>query len=106
MTDQQLFYNAIENHQIEWRKHALQRMFERSIQREEVIKTLLRGEIIEMYKYDTPFPSMLYFAMVNNRPLHVVAAFEKVNSKVYIITAYEPNVEEFESDFKTRKKHE
>ncbi len=104
MTALELIREAIQNHHIEWRKHALQRMFERSISRKEILETLLQGEIIELYENDKPFPSALFFNKNYNRPLHVVAGFDKINTKLYIITAYEPNVSEFESDFQTRKK--
>ena len=99
-----LLEKAISIQNIEWRKHALQRMFEREISRDDVKNVIVIGEIIEEYKDDTPFPSALYFALVNNRPLHVVAALNESEPKVFIITAYEPTLEKFESDFKTRRK--
>ncbi len=37
-------------------------------------------------------------------PLHVVAALDERIPKVFIITAYEPDLEHFEPDFKTRRK--
>jgi hypothetical protein len=36
--------------------------------------------------------------------LHVVAALEEPIPRVYIITAYEPDLEHFENDFRTRRK--
>lgn len=56
------------------------------------------------YPDDTPFPSALVFAIAGNEPLHVVAAFDEEAKKVYIITAYTPSSDIFESDFTTRKK--
>ena len=38
---------------------------------------------------------------INDRYLHVVVASDNVN--LHIITAYYPNVDEWEPDFKTRK---
>jgi len=35
--------------------------------------------------------------------LHVVVAFDEVESCCYIITAYSPDMEHFESDLKTRR---
>ncbi|MCK9373754.1 MAG: DUF4258 domain-containing protein [Sulfuricurvum sp.] len=43
-----------------WRKHAAQRMMERSIGREEIIHCAQYGEIIESYPNDYPFPSFWY----------------------------------------------
>jgi hypothetical protein len=42
--------------------------------------------------------------MIDDTPLHVVAAFDAIAEKVYIITAYTPSPEIFEPDFMTRKK--
>ncbi|MEK7264454.1 MAG: DUF4258 domain-containing protein [Bacteroidota bacterium] len=99
-----VFEKAISSQNIEWRKHALQRMFERGISREDVKDILRNGEIIEEYFDDKPFPSMLIFKFINNRPLHIVASLNESESQIFIITAYEPTVEKFESDFKTRRK--
>lgn len=87
--------------QFVWRKHAAQRMMERSISREEIIHCARYGEIIESYPNDYPYPSCLVFEM-GTEPLHIVMALD--NETCYIITAYRPNNEEFENDFKTRKK--
>lgn len=38
---------ALANSAIEWRKHALERMFQRNITRSDVKKVLEHGEIIE-----------------------------------------------------------
>ncbi len=82
----------------------LQRMLERNIEREDIKRVIMEGEIIEYYEDDKPFPSALFFKIINNRPLHTLSAFDEEQNKVYIITSYEPNLEIFESDYKTRKK--
>jgi hypothetical protein len=38
------------------------------------------------------------------KPYHVVAAYDDGNEKVYVITAYEPSLEAFEPDYRTRRK--
>jgi hypothetical protein len=53
---------------------------------------------------DYPFPSGLFFGWHGAKPLHVVAALEETRPRVYIITAYEPDLEHFENDFRTRRK--
>lgn len=52
---------AVQSGNVEWRKHVLQRMFERDIKREDVKRTILDGEIIENYEDDKPYPSVLFF---------------------------------------------
>ena len=88
---------------IVWQKHALQRMMERGITRGEVKEALLNGEIIENYPDDSPFPSML-IAWVDNKPLHVVVAFDRQCEEIYVITVYRPDLRYFETDMKTRRK--
>lgn len=84
-----------------WRKHALERMLQRNISRNEVIHCALEGEEIESYSDDTPYPSSLILE-IGEQPLHVVLAID--DEICYIITAYRPNSDEFEKDYKTRKK--
>jgi len=102
--DMEMLRRAVRRGNIEWRKHALQRMAERDIPRSAVLEVLLAGERIEDYPTDRPFPSGLFLAYVGGRPIHAVAALAKEAERVYIITAYEPSLDVFESDFKTRRK--
>lgn len=94
---------AVEKGFIEWRKHTLQRLLERHITQKDVSQILCLGEVIRRYNDDRPFPSVLMFDWIDNRPLHVVAAYDQTVNKVYIITVYEPSLDVFEPDFKTRK---
>ncbi len=98
------FRSAIHNKRIEWRKHILQRMAERNIKQSAVIKVLLNGECIEEYPDDSPYPSVLFFGLSEKTPIHVVASFDKVNSIVYIITAYKPSFKVFDVDYRKRRK--
>ena len=41
---------------------------------------------------------------VNKRPIHVVAAYNKNDDFVSILTTYEPDPEIFTSDYKIRRK--
>ncbi|MEW6348978.1 MAG: DUF4258 domain-containing protein [Thermodesulfobacteriota bacterium] len=84
-------------------RHAVTRMFERSIARTEVRKVLRTGESIEAYPDDDPFPSALMLGFVENRPLHVVVAVEDSTETCYVITAYDPDPLLWESNFRTRR---
>ncbi len=95
---------VVKNGKIVWRKHVLARLFERKIRRKDVLDVIQKGEIIEQYPDDRPYPSMLFFKFTEDKPLHVVASYDEVNKIVYIITAYEPTLGFFEKDFKTRIK--
>jgi len=70
---------AVRKGRIEWRKHALQRLAERGIPQKDVWEVLQSGERIEDYPDDTPYPSALFLGFVAYKPLHAVAAFDKIN---------------------------
>ena len=56
--------------------HAIQRMFERNIDEEDIIQVIKQGEVIENYPDDMPYPSHLILGNTGGKPLHVVAAFD------------------------------
>jgi uncharacterized protein YegJ (DUF2314 family) len=95
---------AIENEKVQWQKHALERILQRGIKRVDVFKVLRKGDVIEEYLDDKPWPSALFLGWVNNQPLHVVAAYDGNIKKCAIITVYEPSLDYFENDFRTRRK--
>ena len=97
--------NAVENGRIEWQKHALERMLQRGISRDMVKRVILSGELIESYPDDEPFPSGLFLGWADREPYHVVIAFDLETSYCFVITAYSPDLEHFEGDFKTRRSH-
>lgn len=74
--NREIVVEKINQKQIRWQRHALQRMMERGISRNEVKQTLLEGELIEEYPDDHPFPSGLFFNVNDENPLHVVTAID------------------------------
>ncbi len=95
---------CIKSGKYEWRQHTINRIIERGITREEVIKVIMDGEIIEDYPEDKPFPSCLLLSLTKGKPLHVVVSLDEKENTAYIITVYEPILDKFESDYKTRRK--
>jgi len=85
-----------------YRLHALERMFDRMIDPEEVEKAVLEGEIIEEYPEDKPYPSALNLYQSGKGPLHVVYA--KADDGFVIITVYRPDQERWEKGFRRRRK--
>lgn len=84
--------------------HAAKRLEQRGIFIKDVISCITNGEIIEQYPDDYPYPSCLIFGMsVNEKFLHVVIGHHE--SELFLITAYFPSTDKWESDFKTRKEH-
>ena len=86
---------------LKWTLHVLNRMKERKILSQEIIDTILHGEIIVQYQHDKPFPSCLLYNSNNLSPLHVVVSTDGMHA--HIITAYIPSHDEWKIDFKTRK---
>jgi hypothetical protein len=78
-------------------------MFERSIGRDEVVAALPSGEVISEYPDDLPFPSVLLLSTTNDQPLHIVVAKDPASGTCYIVTAYPPDPELWNPDFKTRR---
>lgn len=66
---------AINSGQILWKRHALERMLQRGISRQQVKQAILDSMIIEIYPNDHPIPSLL-LATDQPQPLHVVLAYD------------------------------
>ena len=103
MIDRKKLKSAVINGKIEWQRHALERLMERGISREAIKNVLLSGEVIEDCEDYFPYPGALIFGWYKKDPLHVVVALDHDNAQCYIITAYVPDLEHFEPDFKTRR---
>jgi len=95
---------ALDANSVEWERHVLERLLLRRISREVIIQVLRSGECIEDYPDDYPFPSALFLGWHEKKPLHVVVALNEAVAKAFVITAYEPDLEHFEPDFRTRRK--
>lgn len=83
--------------------HAIMRMFERAVRREDVASAILNGETIAEYADEQPYPSYLLLWFVDQRPLHVVVTRDQASYCCYIVTVYVPDRTVWEPDFKTRK---
>jgi hypothetical protein len=76
-------------------------MAQRGISVENVRQVLERGEVIEDYPSDYPYPSALVLGWIHDRPIHVVVA--AAPTEKIVITVYEPGLSRWEPDFKRRK---
>jgi hypothetical protein len=67
---------------LEMEKEEFGRIFEK-----EVYEAICSGEVIEEYSDDKPYPSVLiYGRTAENRPLHTVCAYDKVENLVIVVT--------------------
>ena len=88
--------------QLVFRVHAVQRMFQRKISKEEVRRVIETGETIATYPTDKPFPSRLILGWIGSRPIHVVAADNTTAEETIIVTVYQPDAREWDGEFKRR----
>lgn len=102
MIDIELLRKLNKPEQIAITEHARQRLIERGIAVNDIIRCIAEGEIIKQYEDDKPFPSCLILGMaVNDCYIHVVVSHD--DEFIYLITAYYPDTQVWESDFKTRR---
>ena len=88
---------------LRWTSHILERLFQRKIRIDDVKAVLAKGEIIEQYPTDYPFPSCLVLGhTMSGHPLHVVCGSNGV--ELWLITAYFPSLAEWTEDFRQRRK--
>lgn len=82
-------------HRVLYTQHARQEMrLEEfgAIREQEVFEAVHRGEIIERYDDDEPYPSVLVYGRTErDRPIHVVCAHAAEDDRVIVITVYEPD---------------
>ena len=86
-----------------FRVHALQRLFERKLSVEDVHHVLATGKTIDRYDDDKPYSSCLILGWSRNRPIHIVVAFNEQENENIIVTAYEPDPNQWEAGFERRK---
>jgi hypothetical protein len=76
----------------------------RQIELEEIEEAVFEGTIIETYPNDPRGPSCLILGLAGGRrPLHILCG-KLEEDEILIITAYEPDPEEWETDWRTRKR--
>ncbi|MBI3590646.1 MAG: DUF4258 domain-containing protein [Candidatus Melainabacteria bacterium] len=88
---------------IDFRLHAVQRMYERGITTVDVKEVMKNGKIIEQYLDDKPFPSYLISGFINEKSLHIVVAIDNKTKKAIIITVYEPDPKLWQAGFEKRR---
>ena len=75
----------------------------RFISRHMILASVDAFEIIEEYPQDKYLPSYLVFSEYEGSKFHVLIAVDEQEDNVRMITAYYPNLLEWEEDLKTRR---
>lgn len=93
---------AADKSKVEITTHAQIQLKVRNINSDDIFLGFKFGEIIEQYPNDFPYPScLILYCRINGTPMHFVCS---TDNKIYIITVYDPDLEHWEDDYKTRKK--
>jgi uncharacterized protein DUF4258 len=82
--------------------HAISQMFKRGISVDNVKFVIENGEVIITYPNDKPYPSYLILDYINRRPLHVVLGKDDSLERCIVVTAYEPDINIWKTDFKSK----
>ena len=88
---------------IQFRVHAVQRMFERNVSVKNISQALRTGETIEDYSSEMPEPSRLLLGFQGKRPFHVVTSENPTANETTIITVYIPDPAKWNKDSKSRR---
>ena len=88
---------------IQFRVHAVQRMFERNVSVKNISQVLRTGETIEDYSSEMPEPSRLLLGFQGKRPFHVVTSENPAAHETTIITVYIPDPAKWNKDSKSRR---
>jgi hypothetical protein len=94
---------TVECNSVHFSRHAIERMFQRSIPPDEIFECIRSGEVIANYPDDSPYPSALLLGFTHGAPLHVLVARDDKTENCYVVTAYRPDPELWGTDFKTRR---
>ena len=84
--------------------HAVRQMLKsyRMITTKDIRRVIANGEVIEDYPEDTRGHSCLILGIITDRSIHVVCSPKE--EYLTIITAYVPNKQDWEDNYKKRKK--
>ena len=91
---------------IAWSRHAITELVAEDLTRTEVEQALLDCEIIEDYPtLHRPLPDCLTLGWLNDvEPIHAVIAIDEILDRILMVTTYRPSPEEWENDWRTRKR--
>ena len=104
MLDKETIVSAIRSERFRITDHAYEETLSDSLTFEEVITSVIHGEIIEHYPTDKPYPSCSIFGENYRRePVHSVWAYNKENLWAVLITVYRPDPKRW-IEWKTRRK--
>ena len=90
---------------IKWSRHALSEIAAESFTVSDVEFGLQHAEVIEEYPHHRRYlPDCRTLAVITNgQPIHCVIGINAPQDYILVVTVYQPNAEEWENDWRTRK---
>lgn len=86
------------------KRHSILRMRQRRITADEIKEALLTCKLIEDYPSDRPLPSGLLLGFTGNgKAIHAVVAIDEDEPMLWLITVYEPTLDDWEEGFERRR---
>ena len=73
------------------------------VPRESILEAVNTLALVETYPHDKYLPSYLVFGRAGVDAFHVLVAVDVEGDNVRIVTAYRPDVREWQDDLKTRR---
>lgn len=95
---------AIKNGRVWITDHADEEAHNNGLSFEEIYFSTIRGEIIEEYPTDRPYPSCLVYGdTFAGEPVHSVWSYNGQTGFAVLITVYRPSPDLWAADWKTRR---
>lgn len=89
---------------LRFKVHAVIQMEERGLSVDDVREALHNGEDIESRPGDEPYPARVVLGLCRLGALHVAVRDNIDDDEIIVETAYQPDPDLWEPDFKTRRK--
>ena len=95
---------CVRGRRILWTYHVNLRLEGRFVARQTILDADASYEIVEWYPEDKYLPSCLVLASVVGNPIHVLFAIDVSEDNVRDVTAYQPSLDHWEEDLRTRRR--
>lgn len=95
--------DCVRRRRLLWTYHVNMRLVGRFIPRESILAAVDTFELVEAYPDDKYLPSYLLLGRTGPDAFHVLVAADLEGDNVRVVTAYRPDVAEWQDDLKTRR---
>ena len=95
---------AVAEERIQWRNTFSRSWPNAEFSNKPSAKCCSKARRFEITRKIAPLRARLFLGYIGGKPLHVVAACDEISREAFVITAYEPSLDVFKSDYRTRKK--